>query len=407
MISFNTLFMNFTWILFPIMVFLIYEAYSENINTKQNELFLNFCMMSSIYLIIRCGTFTNYTQIIEITIDTIILTLYIKKQHKTSIIISIISILYLKIKLNIEIIPIIIKYTIYFLAFKTYKTKKKYYIILTFITRLFEIITTILIINMPKEELIEYIFYYTLTYLIIIFIIQSEKIIEIHMSYKELMKENQLKESLFKISHEIKNPIAVCKGYLDICEKNKNYEKYLPIIKSEINKTLNLLQDFSACNKIKIETDIIDISLLIEEITGNLKLMFDNHNIKFIIEPLEDEIFINGDYNRLNQVLLNIIKNSVEAIDKTKQSYIKIYTKSQNSKIEIYIEDNGIGISKENMEKIKEPFFTTKKNGTGLGVLLSTEIISAHNGEIEYKSEENIGTTVKITLPLYKDNLTL
>lgn len=400
MTTFNTIFMNFAWILFPIMLFLTYEAYTENINSKQNELFLHFCLISALYLIIRCGTFTDYIHILEITLDTIILTLYIKKQEKISMLISILTIITLSTKLKIEIIATIIKYVTYALAYKKFKNKK-YSLILSFSTRLFLIITTILIINMQQDQLIEYIFYYGITYFIILFLIEAEKIIQIHISYKELMKEHQLKESLFKISHEIKNPIAVCKGYLDMCDNN-NYEKYLPIIKSEINKTLNLLQDFSACNKIKINPDIIDISLLIEEITENLRLMFDKQNINFKIEPIEDEIFIYGDYNRLNQVLLNIIKNSIEAKDKTKKSYIKIYTKLTNSTIKIYVEDNGIGIPKENIEKISEPFFTTKQNGTGLGVLLSKEIVNAHNGKIEYKSEENIGTTVTITLPLYQ-----
>ena len=400
MTNFNTLFMNFAWILFPIMIFLIYEAYTENINSKQNELFLNFCLISIFYLIIKCGNFENYTRILEIALDTTILILYLKKHYKISILISLTTIVALKIKANIELVPIIIKYIAYIESYHLYKNKQKYFLTITFITRFFGIITTILISNMQKTDLIEYIFYYIITYFIIVFIIKAEKIIQIHISYKELMKENQLRESLFKISHEIKNPIAVCKGYLDMCDEKTNYEKYIPILKSEINKTLNLLQDFSACNKIKIEPDILDISLLIEDIRDNLKLMFDKQNIKFNIESLADEVFINGDYNRLNQVLLNVIKNSIEAKDKTKESYIKIYTKKNKDTIKIYIEDNGIGISKENLKRISEPFFTTKQNGTGLGVLLSKEIISAHSGKLEYKSKENIGTTVTITLPL-------
>ena len=397
MTNFSILFMNFAWILFPIMVFLIYEAYSENINTRQNELFLQFCLLTSLYLIIRFGTFENYTQILEITLDTIILTLYIKKQEKLSVLVTIIAIITIKANL----VPLLIKYITYIFAYKLYKNKKNF-IILTFSTRTFQIITTILISNMPNQQLIEYIFYYAITYFLILFIIETEKIIQINISYKELMKEHQLKESLFKISHEIKNPIAVCKGYLDMCNE-KNCTKYIPILKSEINKTLNLLQDFSACNKIKIELDILDISILIEEIKNNLSLMFDKQNIQFKIKPIEDEIYVYGDYNRLNQVLLNIIKNSIEAKDEKKQSYIKIYTEIINKKIKIYIEDNGIGIKKENLNRISEPFFTTKQNGTGLGVLLSKEIIKAHNGKLEYISEENIGTTVIITLPIYEE----
>ena len=131
MTTFNTIFMNFAWILFPIMLFLTYEAYTENINSKQNELFLHFCLISALYLIIRCGTFTDYTHILEITLDTIILTLYIKKQEKISMLISILTIITLSTKLKIEIIATIIKYVTYALAYKKFKNKK-YSLILSF-----------------------------------------------------------------------------------------------------------------------------------------------------------------------------------------------------------------------------------------------------------------------------------
>ena len=399
-----TLFVNFTWILCPFIVFLIYEAYVENINNKQNKLILNFCLLTSIYLIIRFSTSINYGHIIEITFDTIILVLYLKKQYKSALFISIIGLIYLKTQLNFEIIIILFKYITYFSLYEIYKNKQKYYMHLTLVSRIIFMTTMIIITNIRKNELIEYIFYYVTTYIIIIFLIKAEKIIEIHISYKELMKEHQLKESLFKISHEIKNPIAVCKGYLDMYDTNNinQFKKYIPILKSEIDKTLNILKDFSEFSKIKIEPDIIDISVLIEDITNNFKLMFDSKNIKFEIEKIEDEIMIYGDYNRLNQVLLNIIKNSIEAQDNNKKSYIKIYTKQKKDIIKIFIEDNGVGISKENLKKISEPFFTTKQNGTGLGVLLSKEIITAHNGKLEYKSEEKKGTTAIISLPLYQ-----
>lgn len=404
MIDYNTLFVNFTWIIFPFILFLIYEEYIENINEKQNKLFLNFCLFSSLYLIMRFATFSNQTHMIAIGFDTIILIFYIKNNNKSAIITSIVGLTYLTYNLKLEIIIVLVKYIIYFLLHIKIKDNQKKYMMATFIIRMIFIIASTIILKMEGQHFVEYIFYYTVTYLIIFFLIKAEKIIQLHISYKELMKEKQLRESLFKISHEIKNPIAVCKGYLDMFEEEntENYKKYIPIIKSEINKTLNLLQDFSACKKIKIEEDILDITLLIEEITNNFKIMFDTQKIKFEYSQNEEEIYINGDYNRLNQVLMNIIKNSIEAIDKTKKSYIKINTKITNKKVKIYIEDNGIGISKENLKRISEPFFTTKQNGTGLGVLLSKEIIEAHNGKLEYKSEENIGTTVIITLPLYE-----
>ena len=129
--------------------------------------------------------------------------------------------------------------------------------------------------------------------------------------------------------------------------------------------------------------------------------MFDSHNIDFIVDSIEDEIYIYGDYNRLNQVFLNIIKNSIEAIDYNKKSFIKVSVSISDKLVKVGIEDNGVGMNEYVLSKISEPFYTTKPDGTGLGVLLSNEIISAHNGSIDYKSEEGIGTLVVITLPLY------
>lgn len=400
MANFSVFFMNFIWILFPVMVYLIYEAYTENTNKKKNDLVLNFCLFSSLYLIVRFGTF--YGSIFGIVFDSIILIFYIKKNVFSAVLGSLFVIFYLT-KHDTDLYVIVFKYFAYFILYFVCKTKRKFYIPFTFFLSFLCLIVICLIRYVSISEIIEYVLYYFITYVVIMFLIKGEKIIEINISYKELMKENQLRESLFKISHEIKNPIAVCKGYLDMFDTNNmsHFEKYIPIIKSEINKTLNLLQDFSACSKIKIECDIIDVSLLIDDIMNNFKLMFDDRNIDFMFEEIDDEIFIYGDYNRLNQVLLNIIKNSIEAIDYNKKSYIKIYTKLVDRCIKIFVEDNGIGISKENMSRISEPFYTTKQDGTGLGVLLSMEIINAHSGSLDYESIEGLGTTAIITLPLY------
>ena len=123
--------------------------------------------------------------------------------------------------------------------------------------------------------------------------------------------------------------------------------------------------------------------------------------IKLKVNLIDDEVYIKGDYNRLSQVLINIVKNSIEAINK-ENGVIKIKNYINKKYIIIVIEDNGYGISKKNLKKIKEPFYTTKNRGTGLGVSLSDEIIKAHGGTLTYVSKENIGTKVIIKLPLLK-----
>ena len=102
------------------------------------------------------------------------------------------------------------------------------------------------------------------------------------MNIKEIERNKQIKTSLFRITHEIKNPIAVCKGYLDMFDKDNqdHFKKYIPILKDEINRTLLLLEDFLAMNKVKINKDIIDINLLIEEVVKNIKMLCTKNNIE-------------------------------------------------------------------------------------------------------------------------------
>jgi len=180
----------------------------------------------------------------------------------------------------------------------------------------------------------------------------------------------------------------------------KHVDKFIPIIKSEINRTLTILNDFMEFSKIKLNLEIMDIELLLSEVLETFANLLNEKSIKLIYDVKDDEIFINGDYNRLKQVLINIIKNSIEALEGIENSKISVDYNIYNNNLIISIMDNGVGMNDEIKSKIFDAFYTTKKCGTGLGVSLSKEIIEGHNGQIEYISSENKGTLVKITLPV-------
>ena len=226
---------------------------------------------------------------------------------------------------------------------------------------------------------------------------QSDDILKLYKTMRELQEEKQIRESLFKITHEIKNPIAVCKGYLDMFDVNnqEHSRKYIPIIREEIERVLILLKDFLSITKIKVEQDI---NLLLEDVIESFLPLITDRKIKIISHIKDDELYIMADYNRLSQVFVNIIKNSIEALENIENGVIEITIKENKNTIKVKVEDNGIGITSENIKRMKDPFFTTKQNGTGLGVYLSTEIVKAHNGSIQYASKEK-GTIVTITLP--------
>ena len=105
----------------------------------------------------------------------------------------------------------------------------------------------------------------------------------------------------------------------------------------------------------------------------------------------------------MKQVIVNLIKNSIEAKDDKRKLKIITTVKKLKDKIQIKIEDTGTGISKENLDKIYKVFYTTKEHGTGIGVALSKEIIEQHHGSINYQSQVGKGTKVTILLPL-KEN---
>jgi signal transduction histidine kinase len=273
---------------------------------------------------------------------------------------------------------------------------------------IFTIISIICGISYGNNPLI-YIFitnicYSLLSIIIVEFIKRSEKLINIHGTVRQVQDEKIFRDSLFKVTHEIKNPIAVCKGYLDMMDTNntKQMNKYVPIIRQEIERTLTLMNDFLSLTKLKVDKKNIDITLLLDDLCSCVESLLIEKNMHFIYDISNTDIYIEGDYDRIKQVLMNLIKNSVESIQKGKIGIIKLKMILKKDKICIILEDNGIGMNREILKRIGEPFFTTKKNGTGLGIKMCKEIIELHNGEIKFSSKVNIGTIVTIELPIKK-----
>ena len=411
---FETMILHVIYILFPLLLYLFYLTYSKNANKKINNLFLDLTLLSSEYL---CLKYTNNyffkTTLLIVNIPIIIS--YTRKRGITALIISALAIVYYMNIFGGYLYIFIIEYLIYFvlyLYFMCKKNLKNYYLFVSqmlMIKTLFFLIVIFLKTNNNYEFFISFkllfillIMFYVLTYFIVMLFNEFEEILRYHLSYKELEQDKQIRGSLFRITHEIKNPIAVCKGYLDMYDENNidKYKKYIPIMKKEIDHTLVLLQDFLCMNNIIIEKEEIDINMLIDDVSSNLKGLMKKKGIECIVDLVDDDIYINGDYNRLTQVIINLIKNSIEAtsIDGT----ISIITTVDNNNFKLVINDNGEGMNSDVLAHIREPFYTTKVNGTGLGVSLSYEIVEAHDGKLIYDSILGKGTTVTMLLPLNK-----
>lgn len=386
-------------ILFPILVYLIYLQTNKNINKKTKELMFNLSVFSSYFLVIMFSS-NNQSTVNFLILSILILISYLKDNYIIANLLFILLFFEYNIN-NLLFIP-------YFILLVLYIIKKIKKITDLIFINLFMISEGICLISVKKVSInntLIFLSIYLIIHIIYILIKKSEEIIKYHLEYKELQKEKQIRLSLFKVTHEIKNPIAVCKGYLDMLNVNNQEQvtKYIPIIKSEIERLLTLLEDFMLVNKNNVDLDIMDINLLLEDVIDKLKPMLEEKNIQLNSNLIDDEIYINGDYKRLSQVFINLIKNSIEAIPSDKNGIITITNSIKNNILNIVIEDNGIGIDKKNMMKIKEPFYTTKLRGTGLGVSLSNEIIIAHKGTLNYYSKMGKNTKTLIDIPLFTE----
>lgn len=413
---FETLFFNLILILFPLLIYILFLEALKNISKKTKNLLFDLILLSSMFIVYEYGN-NNYSIISFLSLNSLILIAYLKHRVFTANILAFLLLtLYSNNFSNIFLMafPYLILLFIYYIKEK--KQFNDFYLIDLFLVfqYIFFIIWLLLFNNQLYISLNFYItlfimiFNYLIVHIIYLLYALGENIIKYNINYKALKHDQQIKLSLFKITHEIKNPIAVIKAYLDMLDVNDKTQvaKYIPIIQSEINRLLNLLQDFLLVNKANIAFDLMDINLLIEDVLKQQIPLIKNKNIKLENHLIDDEIYINGDYQRLSQVIINILKNSIEAIDSQNNGLIKIKNNIKNDNLNIIIEDNGSGISNKNLKKIKEPFYTTKNRGTGLGVSLSDEIIKAHNGSLLYESVLGKGTKVTIKLPLYgKENI--
>ena len=405
---FDTMILDIILIALPLTIYLLYLAYTKTFNNKENELLIVVTIFSVLYLLFKY-TKPLYMNMPFIIINISLIIAYIKKSKISVLITSIIMIAYYYSFYQDYLPIIILEYLLYYLFYlKTFKEFKINNFILIFAT--IKIVITLILLSYQNyafpayvsELIIEGIYLYAVASVIIYFLNKTEEVLKLHMNIKEIKHNEQIHTSLFQITHEIKNPIAVCKGYLDMfdSENPKHFKKYIPILKDEINRTLLLLEDFLAMNKVKINKDIVDINLLIEEVIKNIDMLCQKNNIKLTSNIIDDDIYINADYNRLTQVFINLLKNSVEAIPKNKEGKILVSEKIKDDHIIIIVKDNGKGMSKALLNKIKEPFYTTKQKGTGLGVSLSEQIIKAHSGSLVYESKEGEYTKVIVTLPI-------
>lgn len=223
--------------------------------------------------------------------------------------------------------------------------------------------------------------------------------------------ENMREQFVANVSHELKTPLTSIKGFsetLKYVEDKKNREKFLQIINDEADRLTRLINDILVLSNIEKQKqelikEEINLNELIEKVYCLVKKSAEDKNIKINIVGEKVSVLI-GNKDKYNQMIINLIDNAIKYTEPNGE--INIGTKQDKDNIIFWVEDTGVGISKEHLDRIFERFYRVDKarsraeGGTGLGLAIVKHIVLGINGKIEVKSEPKKGTKFIVKIPL-------
>jgi two-component system sporulation sensor kinase A len=204
------------------------------------------------------------------------------------------------------------------------------------------------------------------------------------------------------IAHDIRNPLTSLRGFVQLL-KYKNTD-YVDVMMEELEHINYVVNEFMTLAKPHlnyfIESKVLE---LVQSVIGFLQPHAHLYNVQIQLEMDQEIPVITCIPDQIKQVLINVLKNAIESM--VSGGVIQIsFTISLNQVLVICVKDQGIGISQERLTQLGEPFFTTKANGTGLGLMVCKRIVEGHGGKLLIQSKINQGTTVEIALPINGSN---
>ncbi|MFC0236864.1 PAS domain S-box protein [Fictibacillus phosphorivorans] len=203
------------------------------------------------------------------------------------------------------------------------------------------------------------------------------------------------------VAHEIRNPLTSLKGFIQFLQESQEIDpsNYYSIMDKELNRIDQIMGQLLLLAKPQVRTykktclkeiiEFVETLLQPEAIVQNIQI---NTRIPDVMPH------IHAEENELKQVLINLLKNAIDSMDDGGE--ITIQAQMMDSQIHVSVKDQGCGIPRNRIEKMCEPFYTTKEKGTGLGLMISSKIMKEHNGELRFSSIEGKGTTASMVLPV-------
>ncbi|MCF7741333.1 MAG: GHKL domain-containing protein [Candidatus Marinimicrobia bacterium] len=233
----------------------------------------------------------------------------------------------------------------------------------------------------------------------------TEEVYELQKYLREKEKQNAIHHLASGVAHEIGNPLNALSLTIQrlkrkISDKNEEVQNMVDLIKKEINRIEKIIQKFLNFSKpLPLNKEETNLSELTDEVINIYKNKLDENGVEVELDYNQD-YYLYIDREKIKQCYINLIENSIEALENSDDKRINIELVKKDDKVEINFSDNGTGIEEENLSKIFNLYFSTKKNGTGIGLTKVYKIIRNHDGEFKVDSKLGEGTTFSIQLPL-------
>ena len=209
------------------------------------------------------------------------------------------------------------------------------------------------------------------------------------------------------VAHELGNPLNSLNIHLQLMDRlstkkadetSEKFEKSLDICRDEVKRLDRIISNFlEAIRPSKPNFKPVDLLAVLEQVLGLLELEFEEKGVQVEIEVSEKAPSVHADPDQIKQVFFNVIKNAVDAMGKNPR--LKVFLRSDEEYVYLQFADSGKGISKEDLSKVFQPYFTTKEEGHGLGMMIVHRIMRAHGGQVGIESKTGTGTVITLQFP--------
>ncbi|MFS0554856.1 ATP-binding protein [Brevibacillus sp. 179-C9.3 HS] len=229
-----------------------------------------------------------------------------------------------------------------------------------------------------------------------------EFIRESHIIRKQVERSeklNLISELAASVAHEVRNPLTVVRGFVQLLreETNPKNVEYIRLVLNELDRAEFIISDYLNLAKPHSDTlERLEIAHTVKEVTTIMSSYSVMNRVEIDCET-ESGLFVESNAVKLKQALMNLMKNGIESMGQGGVLYVTVQA-SGNYHV-ISIKDEGEGMTQEQIEQVGLPFYSTKEKGTGLGLMVTCRIIEAMNGTIHFTSEQGRGTQVTIQLP--------